>query len=510
MQQDCHHQDQISQLLHDSLYVGDEKIHKGAFAIYGNAKTQKKYLASAGEARKGERFRSDTIIRFASQSKFLGAVIFAKAVEEGILSIQDSVASYLPEFNRELSYYSNDEGTEIAKFDGNLIKVGHLLSMSTGLGYYFSNWGFLYNIFPPAMQEQGPLAKKNKIRNDLISEELRKRGLFWDWQFDPSIEKASQKMCYRFPSMKKYVDVLTSVPLLFKPGTNSSRDFVYGMDFDVLGAVVNVALQRSKCTTVWEYFQEKFLEKMNITSFFHVGSEYKPENLEERFADCPFRRPQENKQPDGTEFAPDASPDYLQNSAGKIAWTSDYPDDGFRYNDSLFTRIRLEEDEYAGYFGAGYAGTPSDYCKFFELVVGNGVFRGQRLLSENSVKLIFTPSVPENRSFGLATVVGQWTDSLSPDADVNKVGLLSFTYNEHWCLGQVMGNTAFVDGLLTKPAISSSVFRWGSYYGPEYFCDLKTGNYVVAGVQEDAGSLKVAGDTAGALALTIFKLLQNN
>jgi CubicO group peptidase (beta-lactamase class C family) len=503
MQPNCE-QDKISKLLLDSLYVDNKKIHKGAFAIFGNAKTKKKYFASAGEASKGKKFRSSTIIRFASQSKLLGATIFAKAFEEGILPIQDSVSEYLPEFDRELSYYKNDEGTEIGKFDGKIVTVGHLMSMSTGLGYYFSNWGFLYNIFPPAMQTDGPLAKKNKVRNDLISKTLKERGMFWDWQFDPSIEKIST-----LPSMKKYVDVLTTVPLLFKPGTNSSRGAVYGMDFDVLGAVVSVALKRNLGVTVWEYFKDRFLCPMNIDSFFYVGSEEKPCDLEERFADCPFRRPSENKQPDGTEFAPDPSEEYLSQSANEIAWTSDYPSDGFRYNHSIYTRIRVEPDEYAGYFGAGYAGTPSDYCKFFELLVGKGVFRGKRLLSENSVSFIFTSSLPENRSFGLATVVGDWTDSLAKDADVNKVGLLSFTYNESWCLGQVRGNHAFTDALLDKPAISSSVFRWGSYYGPEYFCDLETGNYVVAGIQEDANSLKVAGDTSSALAFNIFTMLQN-
>ena len=494
-------------------------VHKGGFAYYGNKKTGEDHFVGAGKASPAKpaspgspasptrAYTRETIIRFASQSKLLGCLIFVKALEDGLLKVTDSVSDYLPEFKQTLSYYSPD-GTTTTEFPGEDVKVSHLMSMSTGLGYYFSSWGRLNTIFggltgaPPL-----PFAEANRTRNAAVRSKLGD-NLFWDWQFDTRILKASKAPGFKLPSMKSYVGALTSVPLLFKPGTNSLRGVVYGMDLDVLGAVVSVAIKRGTTfTSTWEYFKSSFLAPMNIQSFFQIGNKEKPAGLSAKLAQTAFARPVGS---DAT-FAPDPSQDYLDNAAGTLVWTSDYPEDGFGYNEDLFTKILVENDPYQGYYGAGYGGTPADYSKFFELIGNKGVFNKQRLLSENSVKFLLTPTLPEYISFGLESFNGDFNNFTSPNADVGKEGLLAFGYNEHWCLGIVKGNTAFVDSLYSKPYMSDTTIRWGSYYGTNYFYDYQTGNFVMAGVQEDANSQQFENKDYESTnwASTIFSWLQN-
>jgi len=509
-------EERVQDLLEGGIANG---AHKGGFALYGNFKEEARFFQSAGYAKPRSHYKKNTIIRFASQSKILGGFILAKAIEEGFINLTDPIYNYVPEFGKPLEYFLEDGNVSPTKFDGKQILVSHLLSMSTGLGYYFASWGNIYKGLngatglPPL-----PFAEANRKRNEAINAAVGTE-LFWDWQFDPRILKKSQALGFKLPSMKKYIGVLTSVPLLFKPGTNSLRNVCYGMDYDVLGAVVNVAINRKTGLDVWSFFKKYFLDPMDIHSFFQIGNPDKPADLKKRLAQTAFRRPKDNKQADGTSFAPDPSPEYLDQNAGKLAWTSDYPNDGFGYNESLFTEILVENDPYQGYFGAGYGGTPYDYSKFFELLFGKGVFRCVRILSENSVKFLTTPSLPEYISFGLEFLNKKGNlgvnNFLSDSAGAENQALLAVGYNESWCAGCCTGNGAFVDALYntSNNTISATTLRWGSYYGTNYLFDWETGNYVMSGVQEDANSLKLppppaSNDNSGAWAGTIFAWLQ--
>jgi CubicO group peptidase (beta-lactamase class C family) len=512
--------------------------HKGGFALYGNLKDDTREFVGVGASnRQGSPYDKSTIIRFASQSKLLGGICLAKALEEGIIKLSDPIYKYYPAFAANFSYY-NQDGTVTDTFDGKTILVSNLLSMSTGLGYYFTNWGNLY----PLMTGTGPFPTQTSVantnRNALIKSKLatNPNGLFWDWQFDPRINKAywDNPTGFQLATMCDYIEfLLGNIPFLFKPGTNSLRDTCYGMDYDFLGAVLNKAIQaKNPKSNTWKYMKEKFLEPMHIKSFFQIGNADRPKCLRKKLAETEFRRPVGNTLPKYplVEFAPDESPEYKATKEGQLVWASEFPNDGFYYNETLFTKVFIKNDPCNGYFGAGWGGTPYDYSKFFELIFGRGMFRGQRIISEVALKLVTTSSLPEFDSFWLLSVnkppnpssteanpvaqVEPYTNFLSQLSGL-PTGLgdkpLAFGYNETWCAGVVRGNRSFYDALYANDgSFTETSIRWGSYYGTNYFLDTETGNYVMAGVQRDANSYPSNSptDNADNWATIIFKWLQ--
>ena len=273
-----------------------------------------------------------------------------------IVTLKDSVGTYLEEFkNQQFQYYNPDGTIASDTVDSNTINLGHLVSMSTGLNYYFISWGALYPVFNSLIGATGPLSLSNNARNAAINSTAHGSGQFTDWQFDTTIYNFL-KNGGLFPSFKRYVQVLTSVPLAFKPGMNSMRENVYGLDMDVLGACLNVAVQNFGYNSIYDFFKKNFLQPMNIDDMFQIGNPDRPCDVAKRLAMTAFRRPQNNLQPDGTVFAADPSLDYLANKAGQLVWANEY-EDGFRYDELLFTLAGpkyFEADPYQGYFGAGW------------------------------------------------------------------------------------------------------------------------------------------------------------
>ena len=501
---------------------------KGEFALYGNFKDDTKQFVEYGEAQPGVPYNKNTIIRYASQSKLLGSIITAKAIEDGLLNLTDRVSKYLIEFKKPLQYYLENGEVSLETYDGNELTVAHLLSMSAGFGYQFIWWGNLYNA---TLYGEGTTpdtyAKANKARAIKIEEQLVARGLFGDEQFDTRINKAYQtNPNFKLPSWKKYIAMLTEVPLLFRPGTNSNREVCYAMDYDILGAVVDRAVILGGAGTgVWDYFKRKFLVPMNAKSIFQLGNPDKPKCLKKRLAETAFKRPLNNLQLDGSQFAPDPSLAYLAtNNQTTLRWTSEFPDDGFHYNEVLFTDVLLENAEYRGGFGASFAGTPYDYTKFLGLIFNKGMYKCERLISETSISLVVTPSLPEYISFGLwllnrppfpllpvtnfnSTLITLPLPTIPPKAGTES--LLAIGYMDNWCAGCATGNSAFVDALYNDfTQFTDTCLRWGSYYQTNYFLDWQTGNYVIAGTQIDANSFGGSPGT-GDIATNIFKWLQN-
>lgn len=483
-------------------------VHKGAFAIYGNAKNPKsKKVASAGYARPGKRYSKNTHIRLASQSKFIGGLSVAKCIELGIVKLSDPVGLYLKEFNNKQFQYYNTDGT-IADdtVDSNIITLGHLVSMTSGLNYYFISWGNMYPGFKELIGDSKPLSESNNTRNAAIIKMAHKTGQFADWQFDPDIYK-HMKSGKLFPSFKKYVKILTTIPLAFMPGTNSMREAVYGLDMDVLGACLNVAVQKAGYKSIFKFFKKYYLKPMEINDMYIIGDSDRPADADELLATTAFRRPKNNLQPDGTIFAPDPSPEYLAHKAGQLVWADEY-EDGFRYNETLFRLSGpkyFEKDPYQGYFGAGWISSLSSFCRFFELMVNNGLYRGKRIVNAEPLKMILMPILPEYVSFAL----GRFNDpniakSTSELANPKYEAMFLYGYNEHWSIGNGMGNTAFVDSLYDHKT-NKNCIRWGSYYGTNYICDLQTGNYVMTGYQEDANSLKI--DDSSSWLYDIFNMI---
>ncbi len=143
-----------------------------------------------------------------SMSKPILACAAMQLIERGIISLDDDVAKYLPEF-KEL--YIGNERVK-AK---NSLKIVHLLTMQGGLTY------------------------------DLWSKEIRDIK-----------EKSNNKA-----STRQVVAEIAKMPLKFEPGTN----YQYSLCHDVMAAVIEVASGK----TYYEYLKENILLPLGMldTSF---------------------------------------------------------------------------------------------------------------------------------------------------------------------------------------------------------------------------------------------------
>lgn len=164
-------------------WVASEQIVGMTALVLRNG--QPVYSRAAGFAdREAERpAQQDTIYRLASMTKAIVSATALTLVEEGLLSLDDRVADWLPDFRPSLS-------------DGRTpdITVRHLLTHTSGLSYA---------VFEPA---ESPWHRAE------VPAGLDQDGLTLD----------------------EAIGRIASVPLLFEPGT----DWRYSVSTDVLGAVI--------------------------------------------------------------------------------------------------------------------------------------------------------------------------------------------------------------------------------------------------------------------------------
>ncbi|MFT4614115.1 MAG: CubicO group peptidase (beta-lactamase class C family) [Bacteroidia bacterium] len=146
----------------------------------------------------GERLGVDTHVRIASMTKPITAVTAMTLVEEGLLSLDDSVAQYLPEFatlNVGTSETPAGDGSYITRPAQVQLKIRHLLMFASGIG--------------PGMNKDSALVR------------------YWD-----------ANGIYQQPAgtLRERVSALAELPLFEEPGTR----WRYGYSADVLAAVIEV------------------------------------------------------------------------------------------------------------------------------------------------------------------------------------------------------------------------------------------------------------------------------
>ena len=166
--------------------------------------------------------------------------------------------------------------------------------------------------------------------------------------------------------LSKLIRNLSRQPLLFEPGSS----YAYGLNNDVLGYVIEIIAGM----TLDSFFKKMIFEplKMNDTYF------YLPEEKESRLVTLyAGNEDKDIKKSDGTE-----SDIYLDNP--------NYPISGAK---TMFSG------------GAGLSSTAYDYSLFLSMLLNEGKYDEQRLLSQNSVKLMRTALIDTdsdgNSDFGL-------------------------------------------------------------------------------------------------------------
>ena len=250
----------------------------------------------------------NTWFRIWSMSKIVTISIAMDLVEEGIISLDDNVSDYLPEYSN-----LNCKGDDGIYPCEKKLKITHLLSHRSGFTYYAkngSNWiaSLTTDLYPAVA--------------------------------DP----------VRFNNLDDFSKAAAKIPLDFEPG----EMYTYGINQAILGRLIEVISGQS----FYSFLKENIFDKlaMNDTKF-HLTDEDR-----ERFQ--PLRV---NIKPN-TDFNP--SDFYLDGYTTAM--------DGYPYS----------EDSQAHFGGEGLVSTMSDFSKFCEMLVNDGTYNGEKIVSSDGIKIM--------------------------------------------------------------------------------------------------------------------------
>ena len=234
--------------------------------------------------------------------------------------------------------------------------------------------------------------------------------------------------------LKTMVKKLASVPLAFEPGT----DWVYGTSIDVLGYLVEVVSKQK----FEDYLSERILQPLEMvdTGF------YVPVSKLGRFA-----------------------ANYNSNGKGKLTLKDD-PE-----------KSRYLKKPVLPSGGGGLVSTMSDYMKFLLCIRNKGTLNGQRILKEETVKLMvnnqvskqagwvkFGNQVRDGIGYGYGFSVTENLSKFAPDRKVGDYGWGGAASTHYWVspeddlvvitMEQTMPYSFMLENAL-KTVISESIIR---------------------------------------------------
>ena len=119
---------------HVSAVVGQSVLMGASILVYQENQGVYREEFGFSDISKNERMQRDSIFRMASMSKPITAVAALILVERGLLSLDDSIAKYLPEFSKLfIGKIENDEVVEEIEVK-TAVTIKELLTHSSGIG----------------------------------------------------------------------------------------------------------------------------------------------------------------------------------------------------------------------------------------------------------------------------------------------------------------------------------------------------------------------------------------
>jgi CubicO group peptidase (beta-lactamase class C family) len=392
--------------------------------VYGNLKTGEQEHLVFGKQADGAPLKKDNYMRWMSMSKIMGALIAGKALEEGIVSIDDKIAEYLPEFAKDKMRVINDfaNGTESCTTD---ITVRHLLAMEGGFGYDMSQF----------LPQQKVQYLKQHYGGYMVFMFARDRNT------DLVVRRLAQ------------------LPLLSQPGTVAQ----YGWDYDVLGAVISVALERAgHQMTCAQYLRTKVLAPLGMTNTWFLGGELQPpEDAARKMTDAVF-----------------------MNATGRF-WCSEAP--GGPCDQLIPSSVMYAPEDptlkYTGLLGAGGAGPLTDFAKILKLVMREGALPdGTQLISKQVMRFLQGTSAHEETARPM--VYAGSPANIQVDKTSFGYGMLPTFSSTKWAYGGFNYNHG--PGPVPFP-FSTTTYAWSGFALTRWVVDLSTGYYIVQGTQAISG-----------------------
>ena len=165
---------------------------------------------------------------------------------------------------------------------------------------------------------------------------------YYSWDGLPPLSDEPHTLQTRHEDLQTFCEVAAKHPLEFDPGTQ----YLYGINQAILGRLVEVLSGRAFA----EYLETTLFEPLGMTETSFILDE-------ERRA----------------RFQP------LWINAGNLK--------GYTH---LLDEMNYDPSSKAHFGGEGLVSCPADYARFCEMLSNDGVFRGQRIISEDSIKAMTT------------------------------------------------------------------------------------------------------------------------
>lgn len=219
---------EIDSLLHKQI---DEEKIAGAVALVakdGQIAYEKAFGWKDIDA--GLEMNTNQLFRIASMTKPITSIAIMQLYEDGLLSLDDPVEKYIPEFSDPvvITLFDEESGEFETRPATRSITIHDLLTYTAGIQYGFSD-----RTFSRIYSDAGV--------PDLGTEQNR--------------------------TIEETMSILGNLPLAHEPGDA----FTYGLNTDVLGRVVEIV----SGTSLANYFDEQIFTPLGMsdTAFYHPGRE---------------------------------------------------------------------------------------------------------------------------------------------------------------------------------------------------------------------------------------------
>lgn len=290
---------------HFDRYVDEGKLPGYLVMVARRGKVAYLHHYGLADIERQKPLTEETIFRFYSMTKPITSVALLQLYEQGRIQLDDPVSRFIPAF-KDLEVYTghNDRGRIFTKAPDRAMTIRDLFTHTSGLSYGNNT--------------------------------------------DHPVEACYQERKMREGSLADLVEKLSTVPLLFSPGTQWNYSFAT----DVLGYLVEVISEQ----TLDRYFAEHIFAPLGmIDTGFHV-----PADKQHRFA---------------ANYGPKDSGMKLVDDPA----TSPY----------LKPPVRLSG-------GGGLVSTCADYFRFAQTLLNKGELDGVRILGRKTVELMTSNHMPNN------------------------------------------------------------------------------------------------------------------
>ena len=334
----------------------DKEIKKGNFPgfvtlIYKNGEVIFSDNRGFSDIEERTPLNKDSLFRIYSMSKPVTGVALMILVERGLISLEDPVYKFIPEFKNTKVY---DKKTKSNIDLIRSIKIIDLATHSSGLTYSFVDKGKIKEIY------ENENIYPYYVQDNIFNVE--------------SFEKSYKDVC-------SFSEKVASLPLVHQPG----EKWTYSIGMDILGCVI----ERASNMKFGEFLQKNIFDPLEMNdTFFQVP------------IDKMYRMTNLYGHKNGFKRYGISLPEEIKKQKKKLVLVDN------RKNSFFYQKPSIEDG------GSGLVSTASDYLKFAKMLLNKGSLNGIRVLKEGSVKTMISNQVEKKAKpfkfdpFGMGVTIG--------------------------------------------------------------------------------------------------------